>query len=241
MKILGAEMRTIGKLLKLINVLMVFMQRRINLLFLYRSYQLRLIDYFHYSIKRDWLKSRQLVGTWEYFYQTHPKIDVNGVRPTISRFNTYRLLDYLTKDSKILDIGSNTGFFSLYISSYVKVIDAVEMDNTFFSIANRTKEYLGIDNVHFYESDIKLFESRHKYDFVMSFAMHAWVGIEIEEYLNLLINFKNRDGLIIIESHIGNKDRENLKNAIFKSDLIIIEEGTTDDHLGNIRDFYLLK
>lgn len=233
-------MRILGKVLILINYLLVYLQRKIYLLFLWRGREKGLIDDYHYFIKKKWVSTEKQFGVWNYFYQTHPKLDINGVRPTISRINNYKLLNYINNQSVVLDIGCNTGFVSSYLSSFVKSIDAVEYNKDMFLIASKTIDYLKIINVNLFNIDIKEFQCKYKYDLVMSFAIHRWVGIGIDEYLGLLENFKKDTGFLIIESHPNDEDKLSLKTALTNSKLKIVSEGITDDHLGHLRDFYIL-
>ncbi len=233
-------MRVIGRILTVLNRFLNFLQRRIYLLFLIRSKQKGLIDDYHYSIRRDWVNKPKQFGLWDYFYQTHPSININGVRPTVTRLNNYGIFEYINQDSTILDIGCNTGFISAYLSKYVKAIDAVEFDTDVFSIASRTMDYLSIKNVQLLNEDIKTFKSNKKYDLVMSYAIHRWVGMELMDYIQLLLSFKDASGFIIIESHIEESDKVNLRAALKSLDLKIISNGMTDDHLGHIREFFIL-
>lgn len=233
-------MRIIGKVLSLINYLLIYLQRQIYLIFLLRSKQKGIIDDYHYFIKSEWVKSRKEFGLWDHFYQTHPKLNITGVRSTISRINNYKLLSYINKESVILDIGCNTGFVSSYLSDFVRSIDAVEYNKEVFLIAFRTINYLRIENVNLFNIDIKEFQCNYKYDLIMSFAIHRWVGLGINEYLEFLANFKKENGLVIIESHPDEQDKFSLKIAIEKSNFNIVSYGLTDDHLGYLRDFYIL-
>lgn len=233
-------MRILGKVLSLINYLLVYLQRKIYLLILWRGREKGLIDDYHYFIKKEWVSTEKEFGLWNYFYQTHPKLDINGVRPTISRINNYKLLNYINNQSVVLDIGCNTGFVSSYLSSFVKFIDAVEYNKDVFLIATKTIDYLKIINVNLFNIDIKEFKCKYKYDLVMSFAIHRWVGIGIDEYLGLLENLKKDTGFLIIESHPDDEDKLSLKTALTNSKLKIVSEGATDDHLGHLRDFYIL-
>lgn len=205
-----------------------------------RTKQKGLIDDFHYFIRKEWVKIIKDFGSWNYFYQTHPNLNISGVRPTISRINNYKLLSYINSESVILDIGCNTGFVSAYLSSFVKSVDAVEFNKEVFLIASRTINYLNINNVNLFNIDIKKFQSNYKYDLVMSFAIHRWVGLGIEEYLGLLEHFKKEKGFLIIESHPEEQDKLALKIALNNSRFETVAYGFTDDHLGNLRDFYIL-
>lgn len=49
------------------------------------------------------------------FYQGFEQIGIIGCRPTEKRFDRYSVKKYLTDSKTVLDIGSNCGFFSIYI------------------------------------------------------------------------------------------------------------------------------
>ena len=233
-------MRVIGRILSVLDRFLIFFQRKIYLLYLIRSKKKGLIDDFHFSIRRDWVNKPKQYGLWDYFYQTHPSLNINGVRPTVTRLNNYKIFEHINQDSTILDVGCNTGFISAYLSKYVKAIDAVEFDKDVISIARRTMEYLSINNVQLFNEDIKTFKSNKKYDLVMSYAIHRWVGIELIDYVRLLLSFKDASGFIIIESHPDASDIANLRSALKSLDLKIISNGLTDDHLGYIREFFII-
>ena len=234
-------MKIIRNALLIIKSISVKIQREIYLIFLYRSFKKGIIDEYHFEIKRDWVSKEKQFGTWEYFYQTHPQLEIKGVRPTLSRLNNYGLFEYVDNKSTLLDIGCNSCFLSCYISNKVSKIFAVELDDSLYRLALKTVDYLGINNIELFNSDIKNYEIPEKVDLVMSFAIHRWVGIGLNEYIDLLTKFKKEDGLILIESHPDNDDRSSLEEAIIKSNLRIINKGITDDHLGSIRSFYYLK
>lgn len=224
----------------LTNRIKSFIMKHIYIWNLYLMKKSRTIDGFYYSILKDYSYRNAFGKMKPFFYQTHPSLNINGARPTLVRIKNYEILQYVNNSSVVLDIGCNTGFFSLYLSQFVERIDAVEFDKSLHSIAMKTKLFLDVNNVNFYNQDIKKFNPNTKYDVVMSFSVHQWVGIPIEDYLDFVQNFKKEDGILFIESH-GNDDRTNLFNAIEKSNLTIISKGITDDYAGILRDFYILK
>ena len=85
-----------------------------------------------------------------------------------------------------------------------------------------------------------IFKSKKKYGLVMSYAIHRWVGMELIDYFQLLLGFKDASGFIIIESHPDESDKANLRAVIKSMDLKIISNGLTDDHLGYIREFFIV-
>jgi hypothetical protein len=78
------------------------------------NYWQKKIDKNHFEMRKLWFKVKtpfQLNKT--VFYQTHPDLKLEGIRPTLARINSYGLLDIISENSVILDIGGNTGFMSM--------------------------------------------------------------------------------------------------------------------------------
>ena len=61
------------------------------------------------------------------FYQGLDEIKIIGSRSSEKRFEEYEILEHLSKNKTILDIGSNCGFFSIFTSDYVKKISKEEL------------------------------------------------------------------------------------------------------------------
>lgn len=195
---------------------------------------------FEDKIKLKWIKSNPQFGEITKFYQTHPQINVPGVRPTLSRINNYQLLDFLDKNYYVLDVGGNVSMFSSYISTFVKHIDVVEYNTKLSEIGTDIIKHLNIENVQIHNIDFKKFDLNKKYDIIFSFAIHRWVGESLDNYLNRLMFYLKPDGKILIESH-PNEDVKELKTFLSKSKNVkIIKEGITDDHLGKIRGFFYI-
>ena len=62
------------------------------------------------------------------FYQGLDEINIKGSRSSEKRFKEYNLTKYLSKNKTVLDIGSNCGFFSIFVSKYVQHITGVEIN-----------------------------------------------------------------------------------------------------------------
>jgi len=199
------------------------------------------IDKFHYEIRKQWLFQDNQFGNIFGFYQTHPELNIQGYRPTLSRINNYGLLNYLCEGDEVLDIGGNVGFFSMYLSKFVKSVDVVEMNNDLVNIGLKTRDYLKIKNVEFFNEDIRSFKSDKKYDLVLTMAVHGHLGISLDQYLELVSNLVAPNGKILIESHLGEDTALRLLSQLKELNKEIVNSGFTDDHLGLIRGFYIIK
>ena len=134
------------------------------------------------------------------FYQSFDRIGIEGQRPTQKRFETYGLKHYLTPETTVLDIGCNCGFFALHIADSVKSIDGIEFNKSLVNIANISKLLLKNHNATFTQGDFNKVQINKKYDLILSFAVHYWIGQEINVYAKNMWNLLNEQGLILFES-----------------------------------------
>ena len=138
------------------------------------------------------------------FYQGLDEININGSRSSEKRFKEYNLTKYLSKNKTALDIGSNCGFFSIFISKYVQHITGVEINPYLVAIANDTKQYLGIVNNTFISSTFEDFKTSDKFDIIFSLANDSTIDdntkFNFKEYVNKIKNLLNNDGILIFES-----------------------------------------
>jgi predicted O-methyltransferase YrrM len=138
------------------------------------------------------------------FYQGFDAIEINGCRSTEKRFEEYDIQKYLSKKKSALDIGSNCGFFSLYVSKFLESITGIEINPYLTSIASDTQEFLEINNANFISSKFEKFSTNKKFDIVFSFANDSTIDSNMDfnfkEYLEKIIYLLKDDGLLIFES-----------------------------------------
>lgn len=193
-------------------------------IFIYRSIRVFLVCIFRPSVHGPWpfipfsqhlllaksffrfVKSNQHFGGGR-FYQSSEPLGIKGLRPTADRAERYKIDRYLTPQSKVLDIGANTGFFSMYIADRVANIDAIEVDDTLVSIGRDIAVYAGISNIRFLSMDIKKFDPPEKYDVIFAFAVHNWASESIDEFSDLLKRLAKPDAVVFFESNSLLRDR----------------------------------
>jgi|ETNmetMinimDraft_2_1059921.scaffolds.fasta_scaffold30039_2 SAM-dependent methyltransferase len=200
----------------------------------------------HKSLNEIFHEYSKQIGSIERgnFYQGLKSICIKGQRPTEKRFEIYGLRRFLKKNFSVLDIGSNCGFFSLYVSKFVGHVDGIEMDPYMVEIGNKVKNYLQIKNCTFYRSIFEKFKAGEKYDFIMSFAVHRRVNYPLEKYISILHKMLNKDGLLIIESQdikVVDKYFSDEMKQIIKGKYSLLKEGTLNDDGINDRIFMILK
>lgn len=169
------------------------------------------------------------------FYQGFDEIGIVGCRPTEKRFERYDIRKHLSKDKTTLDIGSNCGFFSLYLSKFVKNVDGVEINPYLVAIANDTKEFLSINNVTFHNTEFEKFNSEKKFDLVLSFANDSTIDdntkIHLEEYIRKISLHLTNNGILLFESQaldVVVPDVFNIKKKILEKFFKVLEDRMVD-------------
>ncbi len=210
-------------------------------------YKLWNITKIEYEIRQLFLKTIKIKWYYEP-YQSYPPLNIKWQRPTWSRIWNYWILNFADKKSDVLDIWWNVWFLSMYLSKFVKNVDIIEFDEWAVKIWEKLKENEKIKNVAFYNLDFKKFETEKKYNIVMSYAVHWWVWMEINSYLQKIYDLLENNWILIIESHYIYvwkkwKDDKDLKNQIlaFNKFEIIKEWISDDDKNWVLRNFYVCK
>jgi len=185
------------------------------------------------------------------FYQGLDEIKIIGSRSSEKRFEEYEILEHLSKNKTILDIGSNCGFFSIYVSKYVEKIFGVEINPYLVAISNDVKDYLNINNANFINSSFEEFHIDEKFDIIFSFANDSTIDdntkFSFSEYIEKIKNLLKDDGLLIFESQaIDSIMSEQLDEKInyLKKDFIILKrKKVSSEYPKNVpfRDFLIFK
>ena len=185
------------------------------------------------------------------FYQGLDEIKIKGSRSSEKRFEEYNIEKYLSKDKAILDIGSNCGFFSIFISRFVKNVVGVEINPYLVSIANDTQNYLNITNAAFLSSSFEEFQTNKKFDIICSFVNDSTIDdntkFSFKEYIKKIKSLLTSDGLLIFESQAIDSMIEEQFSEKFsyleKTFLVLEKKKINSEYPKNVplRDFLILK
>jgi len=138
------------------------------------------------------------------FYQGFNEIQIDGCRPTEKRFERYNIDKYLSTTKSALDIGSNCGFFSLFVSRFLAQVTGIEINPHLVSIADDTKDFLQINNTNFISSKFEKFQTDKKFDIIFSFANDSTIDsnteFNFEQYTKKILDLLQNNGLLIFES-----------------------------------------
>ena len=150
--------------------------------------------------QKEW---KHLIYAGGKFYQGLKDINIRGQRDTEQRFEDYEIEQHLNKDFTTLDIGANTGFFSINLAKYVKECNCVEINPTLTKIGKEVADFLN-RNVNFHASDFGAFQTDKKFNIVMSFAADEVADrintLKFKEYIDKILSMMKDDGLIFFES-----------------------------------------
>ncbi len=107
-------------------------------------------------------------------YQTYERIGYVGRRWSVEkRIAEYGLDGLCTSTSRVLDIGSNFGFFTVEFGLRCLLAHGIEPNPTLNQIGVATAEYLAVtDRVAFFVCTFEEFESDLLYDMVLSLAAY---------------------------------------------------------------------
>jgi len=166
---------------------------------------------------------------------------MRGLRPTLSRFNNYKLDSLISKDTKVLDVGSNVGLFYLFIGNSSSSVKGIEISDELVYVSKIFKSKLEITNVDFIQGDITSFDFMGEtFDLILSFSIHRHLKIDLIDYVNILYKLLSPRGVLLLESH-SDRTLEQFKNEIqIIQGYNVIEFGITDDQSGDLRPFVKL-
>lgn len=138
-------------------------------------------------------------------YQGFGRLSISGAKPTEARMQQYDIDSLLNREQRVLDIGSNMGFMSLYLAERCKMVDAVEYNPYLCQVGQNAANALGLNNVNFICSDFFLYVPESRYDVVFSLANHATIdqklSMNFEDYIKKLFSLMNPGGHLFFESH----------------------------------------
>ncbi|MEM6409160.1 MAG: class I SAM-dependent methyltransferase [Pseudomonadota bacterium] len=139
-----------------------------------------------------------------YFYQGLEDIGISGGKPTRFRFSQYQV-DDLLRDADVLDIGSNTGFVSIYCAKFAKSVLGIEFNPYLNKVARETAAYLGIQNTEFRDVDFADFQSSEVFDVVLSLSNHHTIDnnldLGFESHVSRIAALLRPGGVMLFESH----------------------------------------
>ena len=161
---------------------------------------------FYVKIIDDYLKTTQWFGgsSW---YQGSPELGIKGARKNAERIARYNVDKYLDKESEILDIGCNCGFFDIELARWVKHVKGIDIERKYIELANKVRSFRNVENVSFIEGNFM--DIRERFDAVFSLGVHNYIfegGISKGNYIKKMKELTKNKGYVFFESHGLNSD-----------------------------------
>lgn len=146
------------------------------------------------------------------------------------RVETYGILEYVNKQSKVLDLGCNRGFFGTYLTPHIGSYVGIEGDRNQLLHAQPTSKM----NLRF--MDYKRIDQQ--FDVILCLAFHSYVGIPMKQFADDLDSMLSQDGTLFLEGHPPGyreepgKHWEPLKSALLDLGFkVVLEKNVTDREL----------
>lgn len=179
-------------------------------------------------------------------YQGHEIWGVPGQRPTLLRINEYQLEKWLPPHAAVLDIGCNIGMFGLALSEKIDHYYGFDNNPLLIEIARQIADARNIENCQFVCESFQDFSASspdRKFDAVLSFAVHVWIGMSIEDYAIAMYNLLQPGGILVWESNrLDTNDKEFFHNVyhFINAGFSITFSGRLKDDNIIERGFYIL-
>lgn len=195
------------------------------------------------SQRRSYKAKRYAYG---YPYQALHVLRVFGARSTEDRWDAYGLSDILGESDRVLDLGANCGFMSLY-SVYRTgcQADCVDINPFMLNIGGHCAKALRVDSrMRFIESGVDTFDTTRKYTVIFSFAAHMTEDgqhqPDLVSYLRRIGSWMEPNGLIVFETHGYDSESSAVRNAMDEIQQDYRLERTTE-LFGGQRELLLLR
>lgn len=133
--------------------------------------QTELLDKIDHLLKEE-VEHNAVTYNAEVPYQSYERIGFQGLRWSVERrISEYGLSQYFNPSNRVLDIGSNFGFFVCEFALHCSHVDGVEPNRHLNTIGEITAEYLGVaDKTTFFDQSFESFIPSQPYDVVLSLA-----------------------------------------------------------------------
>ena len=115
------------------------------------------------------------------------------------RVKDYGLLKYINKESTVLDLGCNRGFFGVYLTHYIQHYLGIDSDKNQIAFGVKEMQSRNITNCNLAHQDFKCLNE--KFDVILCLAFHIYVEMPMDELGICLVSMLNPDGHLFLEGH----------------------------------------
>lgn len=115
------------------------------------------------------------------------------------RVDDYNLLEYVNKQSKVLDLGCNRGYFGIYLSQDIHSYVGIDSDEKQITLGKDMIKLRNIDNCILHNEEFKGIDQ--KFDIILCLAFHSYVSMSMEKFGKCLLDMLNPNGYLFLEGH----------------------------------------
>lgn len=119
------------------------------------------------------------------------------------RIKEYGILDYITKDSVVLDLGCNRGYFGICLSPYISHYIGIDSDRNQIQFGINERISRQITNVYYSNTNysLNLSGTSGTYDVILCFAFHIYTGVNMVDFAKHLVMMLKPKGHLFLEGH----------------------------------------
>lgn len=138
-------------------------------------------------------------------YQTLEK-GTEGEPGKANRSIPDRIIEYgidkvVTKESTVLDLGCNRGYFGICLSPYIGHYTGVESSLTELQYGANERAAKGYHNINFYNAEYNPIVIYGAFDIIICTAFHIYCGVSMDNFGSHLIAMLKPGGHLFLEGH----------------------------------------
>lgn len=154
------------------------------------------------------------------------------------RIITYGIDKVITKESTVLDLGCNRGFFGVALSPLIGSYLGIDSDQNQIIHGQNIKASEGLNNLTYRCEKYSLNGMYGRFDIIICCAFHIYTGVPMSQFAKHLTDMLKPEGRLFLEGHpsgyhlpnIDHNEPESYWNPLNEHlDLKIIEEKKVKD------------
>ena len=124
------------------------------------------------------------------------------------KFLTENLIPIIKKEDTLCDIGCASGEFTFLFPKYCAEVEGIEYFQKYVDSANKQATELNIQNIHFYQGDIKNYKFNKKYNHILLMGVlpHIFKDKDVINIISKLHSALEDDGYLTIKSNVTDDD-----------------------------------
>lgn len=117
------------------------------------------------------------------------------------RIITYGIDKVINKESKVLDLGCNRGYFGICLSPYIGHYTGLEISYGELTFGIGEKARQGLDNLTFRNDKYSSKVDYGIFDVIICTAFHIYTGVPMEDFARHLVVMLKPEGRLFLEGH----------------------------------------